>query len=142
MEIDWQWHYYKANQYWVSVNPTCIIPFIIACICRFRDISVKKYLWTDHLARSYLGMTCFFYVYDSIVKYMFDGADTVCEKSLYIHHISSLFIIVPIVINSYIPWWANPIGFLHGFLVYFPDFEMLNYVYAVAILFFQYMLYQ
>jgi hypothetical protein len=47
-----------------------------------------------------------------------------------------------LVLNNYIPWWANPIGFLHGFLIFFPSFEALNYIYAVAILYYQYSLYQ
>lgn len=50
--------------------------------------------------------------------------------------------IIPFIINKYVPWWTNPIGFMHGFLVFFPEAEVLNYIYAVAVIYFQYMLYQ
>lgn len=73
---------------------------------------------------------------------MIDGGDTICQKSFFIHHIASLFVISPLFLNEYIPWWANPIGFLHGFCIWFPDFEPLNYIYASALMFFHYMMFQ
>jgi hypothetical protein len=142
VEIDWSWHYYNANNVWVSTNLVVIMPFVIACICRFRNIDVNKKLWTDHLSRVSLFLTCLFYLYDMPVKYVQDGADSICQKSFFIHHIASLFIIPPIILNEYVPWWANPIGFLHGFCIWFPDFEPLNYIYACALMFFHYMLFQ
>ena len=48
----------------------------------------------------------------------------------------------PLIINRYIPWWVNPIGFMHGFSVKFPELEILNYIYSICILIFQYGLYQ
>ena len=47
----------------------------------------------------------------------------------------------PIIFNSYVPWWVNPIGFLHGLVMNYPDIEPLNYVYAVALLIFHYGIY-
>ncbi len=135
-------HYYLANNFWINFNLFAILPFIIACINRYRNPDINTYLFTDHLSRWGMAITCLFYIYDSVVKYMVDGGQTICQKALLIHHISSEFIITPLFINSYIPWWANPIGFLHGFLVYFPDFEMLNYLYAGVLIYFQYNLYQ
>jgi len=73
---------------------------------------------------------------------MVDGGELICQKGFFIHHVSSLFVIPPLIFNDYIPWWANPIGFLHGFLIFFPEFEILHYVYAVALMYFHFMLYQ
>ena len=140
--VDWMYHYYMSNNLWVYGNVVLIAPFIIACVFRFFNTDIKKKLWTDELARIFLILTCAYYIYDTPVKYFVDGGDTICLKAFYIHHISSLFIIPPIIFNSYIPWFANPIGFLHGFCIFFPEFEPLNYVYASALMFFHFMIYQ
>lgn len=142
MDIDWMAHYYFLNNFWVNFNVAAIIPFIIACINRYRNPSINTYLFTDHISRFCLALSCVYYVYETVVKYIVDGGDTICQKAVFIHHIASLFIIIPLVINRYIPWWANPVAFLHGFLIYFPNFELLNYVYAAVIFYFQYNIYQ
>jgi hypothetical protein len=43
-----------------------------------------------------------------------------CKKTFLIHHMGSILIIAPLIINRYIPWWVNPIGFMHGFLMAWP----------------------
>jgi hypothetical protein len=94
--------------------------FFIAMVNRFRNPSVQKILWTDHLARISLVFTVVFYVADIYVKYLVDGGDTICQKSFFIHHTSSLFLIPPLFLNSYIPWWVNPVGFFHGICIFYP----------------------
>lgn len=142
MGVDWQFHYYLSNNIWVYGNLVLILPFVIACVNRLRHPDIKVKLWTDDLARVFLIFTCLYYVYDMPVKYFVDGGDTICQKGFFIHHVASLFIIPPIILNSYIPWWANPIGFLHGFCLAFPEFEPLNYIYASALMYFHYGIYQ
>jgi len=140
--IDWQYHYYLSNRIWVYGNVVLILPFIISCICRFRNPDINKKLWTDHLSRLFLFLTWLYYIYDIPVKYLVDGGATVCQKGFFIHHVSSLFIMPPLILNHYIPWWANPIGFLHGFCIYYPEFEPLIYIYALALMVFHYGIYQ
>ena len=140
--IDLLWHYYKANQFWVYVNAFLITPFLVACFNRLRQPAFNKHLWTDHLSRLGLIVTVAFYPYEMAVKYAVDGGDSICQKGFFIHHVFSMFIITPLIINDYIPWWVNPIGFLHGFLIFFPEFEALHYVYAVFLFVFQFGLYQ
>lgn len=119
-EQDFMFHYYLSNNIWVYGNLILIVPFLISCVNRLRNPDINKYLWTDNLARFFLVFTCLYYIYDVPVKYLVDGGNTICQKGFFIHHISSLFIIPPIILNSYIPWWANPVGFLHGFCLLFP----------------------
>lgn len=138
IDIDWQYHYFASNNIWVYGNIAMIIPFLVACINRMRNPDMKKYLWTDDVSRFMLILTCLYYIYDIPVKYVVDGGDTLCQKGFFVHHVASLFIITPIIINRYIPWWSNPIGFLHGFCIAFPEFEPLNYVYATALMFYHY----
>ena len=114
------WHYYKANQFWVYFNAAIIVPFLIACINRMIHPTFNKHLWTDHLCRVALIITIAFYPYEMVVKYSVDGGDTICQKGFFIHHMYSIFILLPLIVNDYIPWWVNPIGFLHGFLIFFP----------------------
>ena len=121
-KIDWQHHYYLSNNIWVYGNTVLILPFIIACVNRYINSDINKHLWTDHLSRIFLVLTCAYYVYDVPVKYMMDGGDTICQKAFFIHHVASMFIIPPLFMNDYIPWFANPIGFLHGFCIFFPEF--------------------
>ena len=113
--------YYAINSFWILFNLFVIVPFGIAFIFRFRNPSIATPLWTDHLAR--LGLTCtmIFYVFDTTIKSYVDGVETVCQKATLIHHAASFFIIGPLVYNSYIPWWVNPVGFVHGYIVYFDD---------------------
>lgn len=118
--INWSYHYYLSNNIWVYGNIILIIPFIIACINRFLNPQLNKHLWTDHLARLFLFLTCVYYVYDVPIKFTIDGGDTICQKAFFIHHVASLFVIPPLFLNDYIPWFANPIGFLHGFCIFFP----------------------
>lgn len=73
MEIDWQFHYFLANNIWVYSNIMMIAPFIISCLFRYFKQDMNKVLWTDHLARLGLIFTISFYVYDLIVKYVVDG---------------------------------------------------------------------
>lgn len=119
-----------------------IVPFLVAWIWRFLHPQLDKILWTDHIPRFFLTFTCFFYAYDSVNKYILDGGDTICQKGLFLHHISSLLVIVPIVLNRYIPWWANPVAFMHGFCVLYPEAEFLSYIYAVAVMNYHYRIYQ
>jgi len=114
--------YYLLNNIWVYGNIAMIIPFLIAGINRFfhKGKDLKHHLFTDHLARICLIFTISFYIIETIVKYPIDGADTVCKKTFLIHHMGSILIIAPLIINKYIPWWVNPIGFMHGFLMAWP----------------------
>lgn len=121
MSIDWMKYYYILNTFWVNFNPVGVIPLIIACINRYNNPSIDKKLLTDYIPRFFYLVTCIFYVFDNLVKYAVDGGETLCQKALFIHHTASQFIILPLVFNNYMPWWANPVGFLHGFLVYFPE---------------------
>ena len=114
-------HYYFANKFWISFNVVLIVPFIISCVVRFFNQDINKHLWTDHLARIFLSISWVFYIYDMAVKYLVDGGDSICEKAFFIHHTSSLFIFAPIILNDYIPWWVGPVGFMHGFCIYFPE---------------------
>ncbi len=123
-------------------NLIMILPYIISCIFRIKNMDINIKLWTDHFARLFMVFSIVFYLYEMVIKYVVDGGDTICQKGFFIHHISSLFIITPLIINHYIPWWANPIGFLHGFCIYFPESKLITYIYAVAIMYFQYSLYQ
>jgi hypothetical protein len=140
--IDWHYQYYLSNRIWVYGNVVMILPFIFSCICRFRNPDLNKKLWTDHIARFFLLLTWFYYIYDIPIKYFVDGGHTICQKGFFIHHVASLFILPPIMFNNYIPWWANPIGFLHGLCIYYPEFEPLNYIYASALMVFHYGIYQ
>ena len=142
MGIDWTFHYYLSNNIWVYSNILLILPFLIACFNRFRHPDINKTLWTDHLCRYALVFTTLYYLYDIVIKYTVDGGDTICQKGFFIHHISSVFIIPPIFLNSYIPWWSNPIGFLHGFCLAFPEIEVLNFIYAGALMYYHYGIYQ
>ena len=45
-------------------------------------------------------------------------------------------------INDYMGWWLNPVGFLHGFCLAFPEIDMISYIYVVAIFIFHYKLHQ
>ena len=142
LNIDWMGHYYLSNKIWVYGNIVLILPFIIAFFARLLNPDINKKLWTDHLSRVFLFLTWVYYIYDLPIKWTIDGGDGICLKSFYIHHLSSLFIIPPLFLNEYIPWWVNPIGFLHGFCIYYPEFEPLNYIYATALMFFHYKIYQ
>lgn len=63
VEIDWEWHYFTANNIWVYGNLVLILPFVIACIFRFMNPDINKKLWTDHLSRIFLFLSCAFYIY-------------------------------------------------------------------------------
>lgn len=78
--LEWdimEWYYF-INRFWIATNVIFIVPFLIACICRFFNQDIHKNLWTDHLARFFKTVTCLFYVTDIYVKYSVDGADTIC----------------------------------------------------------------
>jgi hypothetical protein len=120
--MDWTNHYYLSNNLWVYSNAALIIPFTVCCINRLRNPDINKSLWTDHITRTLLIYTWLYYVYDIPVKFAVDGASTICTRTFFIHHFSTLLVLPPIILNTYIPWWVNPIGFLHGFVMLFPDF--------------------
>lgn len=134
--------YYAINYFWIWFNLFVILPFFIACVCRYLNVSRSKYLWTDHLSRIGLTITLMFYVIDTAVKSYVDGTDTICQKAVIMHHIASFFIIGPLILNEYIPWWVNPVGFVHGYIVFWDDHVEVQYFYGLVVLFFQYMLYQ
>lgn len=134
--------YYSINFFWIWFNLFVIAPFFIAFIFRIRNPSLKEKLWTDHLSRTSLTATLIFYAIDTMVKAYVDGTDSICEKAVTIHHMASFFIIGPLILNEYIPWWVNPVGFIHGYIVFFDDHVKVQYFYAIFMMFFQYMLYQ
>jgi hypothetical protein len=118
-----------CTQSWTVITPltsfgsglTCFYSslFYTPAIKRFKNQSLDTHLWTDHLCRFGLAFTLVVYTADCIVKYIVDGDQSIPQKALFIHHIASFFIIMPIITNKYIPWWVNPIGFLHGIIVFF-----------------------
>lgn len=112
--------YFLLNNIWYYGNLAMMPLFLIAWASRFLQPSIKKTLWTDHLTRLCLIFTVTFYVFDIYVKYLIDGGDTICQKSFLVHHVSSLVLIPPLFLNSYIPWFVNPIGFFHGIAIFFP----------------------
>ena len=118
--------YYGINIVWLWSNLILFFPFLYACVKRFRNQALDKSLWTDHLTRIGLAFTLVVYAADCIVKYIVDGDLSIPQKCLLIHHIASFFIIVPIITNKYIPWWVNPIGFLHGIIVFLPDLPLFQ----------------
>ena len=137
--------YYPLNNIWVYGNIIMIVPFLISTVSRLFNKGghdLKLHLWTDHICRVMLVFTEIFYVFDIIVKYRVDGIDQFCEKTFFVHHVGTLFLLPPLFINRYIPWWVPPVGFMHGFLLAFPQYELLNYVYVVFVFLFQYGLYQ
>lgn len=134
--------YYFANRLWIDINAIMIIPFLISCIVRFFNQDINKQLWTDHFARFFLSVSCVFYVFDIYIKYQVDGSDSICEKAFYIHHISSLIILPPLILHRYISWWTCPIGFMHGFCILFPESDLISYIYAGCLFVFQYGIYQ
>ena len=71
-----------------------------------------------------------------------DGSDSICEKAVIMHHIASYFIIGPLILNKCIPWWVSPVGFIHGWIVYFDDHIWMQYFYGLVVIFFHYMTYQ
>ena len=71
-------YYYASNIFWINFNIFFILPFIVACIVRFFNQDVNKNLLTDYPPRILLFMSCIFYVYDMVVKYKVDGAETIC----------------------------------------------------------------
>lgn len=134
--------YYLSNKFWIAFNVFLIVPFIFSCLMRFFNPDVNKPLWTDHIARFLLTVSWVFYIFDMAAKYPIDGAHTICEKAFFIHHGSSLLILPPLILNKYIPWWVSPIGFMHGFCIYYPQYEFINYIYAVCLFIFHYGIYQ
>ena len=98
-DIDWMWHYYLANKIWVYGNAVMILPFLIACLNRLFHPHINHKLWTDHLCRVCLTFSVLFYLYETVIKYTVDGGDTICQKGTLIHHISTLFIVSPLIIN-------------------------------------------
>lgn len=134
--------YFAINHFWIWFNLFAVVPFVVAFIFRLRNQSMDKNLSTDHLARFGLIITLVFYLVDSLVKGYVDGTESICQKAMLIHHVASFFIIIPLVINSYIPWWVNPIGFIHGWIVFFDDHVEVQYVYGMMMFYFKYMLYQ
>lgn len=141
---DWTYMdlYYLTNRFWIGFNILLILPFLFSCIVRFYNQRIDKYLWTDHCARVLLVICWIFYIWDILIKYPIDGAETICEKCLLIHHGASLFIMPPLFLNTYIPWWACPVGFMHGFALYFPESDMVSYIYAACLMVFHYGIYQ
>lgn len=134
--------YYSINFFWIWFNLFVILPFFIAFVFRLKNPSTHQKLWTDHLARASLTATLIFYAIDTSVKAYVDGSDSICEKAVIIHHVASFFIIGPLIMNECIPWWVNPVGFIHGYIVFFDDHVEVQSFYGAYMLFFQYMLYQ
>jgi hypothetical protein len=116
--------YYPLNTIWVYGNILMIVPFLTSAVIRLYnkgDHDLKRNLWTDHLCRVLLIFTEIFYIFDILVKYRVDGIDHFCEKTFLIHHVGTLFLLPPLFLNRYIPWWVSPVGFMHGFLLAFPQ---------------------
>ncbi len=142
MSIDIMDVYYSINFFWIWFNLFVIAPFFIAFIFRLRNSSITSQLPTDHLSRIGLILTLIFYTVDTTVKVYVDGYQSICQKAMIIHHVASFFIMTPLIINYHIPWWVNPVGFIHGYIVFFDDHMEIQYLYGIFMLYFQYMLYQ
>ena len=136
--------YYLLNNFWVYSNIWMILPFLISGLNRFlhRGRNLHHHLWTDYITRILMFVTWVFYLVDTWVKYHADGIGTLCLKAFFIHHISSIFILPPLFINKYVPWWVSPIGWMHGFLLFLPHIFWLNYLYVGLVFVFHYGLYQ
>lgn len=139
---EFMYYYYLVNQFWINFNVFAIAPFLFVCWMRWRSPQLDKKLWSDHIARVLLVITELFYLVDMTVKYKIDGAETICEKGVFIHHLGSVLIIPPMIINNYIPWWVNPIAFMHGFSIYFPELAFINYIYALFLILYTYKIHQ
>ncbi len=91
--------YYSLNNIWYYGNIAMMPLFLISMIARFKHPSIHTKLPTDHLARICLIFTVLFYIADVLVKHEIDGGETICQKALFIHHVASLVLIPPLVVN-------------------------------------------
>lgn len=58
-------------------------------------------------------------------------------KAMYIHHFAGIFVLASLFLNSYIPWWTCPLGFMHGICIALPENFIVNAIYASALVVFQ-----
>jgi hypothetical protein len=58
-------------------------------------------------------------------------------KAMYIHHFAGIFILSSLFLNSYIPWWTCPLGFMHGICIVVPDSLLVNIIYGICLVIFQ-----
>ena len=89
MEIDWMDFYFFINKFWINYNCFLIIPSGISCINRYLNPQMDKPLLTDYITRLLLIVASIFYLCDSVVKYVIDGGETICQKAIFIHHLTS-----------------------------------------------------
>ena len=112
-----------------------MIPFfMIACLNRFLNSSLTVKLKTDLFSKFLMLVTIIFYAMDTTVKYLVDGADGICERAFIMHHVAAIIILIPMILHSYVPWWLNPIGFMHGFCVVLPGYLFIHIGYFIAMM--------
>lgn len=58
-------------------------------------------------------------------------------KAMYIHHSAGILVLASLFLNSYIPWWTCPLGFMHGISVAFPASDLINLIYASCLIMLQ-----
>ena len=141
-DLDIMTFYYFLNKFWLDFNLFFILPFLVSCINRYLHPDINKVLLTDHIARVLLIVCCIFYLFDMIVKYPVDGADSICEKAFFVHHCSSLVLFPILFMNRYIPWWVDTICVMHGFCIYWPESDLIKYSYPAVLFIYHYQIYQ
>ena len=103
---------------------------------KYKVIKGTKY---DRMFKVYVISGIIYYIADSIYlasKYGFEME--ICETSMFIHHICTLIAAYFIVQLNHYPWFLSFSIAFHCFLILFPFYKFLNYVYFIGFLTFGY----
>ena len=123
-----------VNWSWISCIPlvTCTI-YRFATQENFLKESPKKY-YTDEIFRLLLVPSMIYYIVDTLVL-VIQVPSSWCSISFLVHHIITLSGTKTMMTLPHYPWFIMGPFAMHTFLIMFPQYTFLNYVYLLIIFF-------
>lgn len=99
-------------------------------------LDVMKTTPLDYYWKFYIMFAFVYYIADCIYCALsYDLTEEMCILAMFLHHVATLFAILPAISIPHYPWFMTSVFSIHTFLIAFPYHKNLHAPYGVSLVF-------
>ena len=101
-----------------------------------KTFTIMKATWVDLFWKGYILVAFVYYVADCIYcAQNYDLTQEYCILGMFLHHVATIFAIMPALFIPHYPWFFTFVFAFHCFLIAFPYNKILHAPYATGLIF-------
>jgi hypothetical protein len=102
-------------------------------------MTVLKTGYIEYYWKAYIACALLYYVADTyylVANYNLMADDKICELAMTLHHIATVWGILPSLFLPYYPWFFTFVFSTHCYLIKWPYYKVLHLPYSMALIYF------